>query len=81
MRDGVNAKLPRIRVDDRSSENPHDWEYEDGHTFLPVYVEMLLQISANYSTLPDVRELKASEILFFYEGYRETLKVLTKPKG
>jgi hypothetical protein len=42
---------------------------------------MLLQIARDYPGLPDVRELKASEILFFYEGLRGELQAGTKPKG
>ena len=52
-----------------------------GHTFQPVYTEMLLQICRDYPALPDPRTLKAREIRFFYEGLRAELKEQTKPKG
>jgi len=42
---------------------------------------MLLQISRDYSGLPDVRTLSGSEIRFFYEGLRAELKEHTKPKA
>tara|TARA_R110000851_G_scaffold155530_2_gene298012 strand:+ start:667 stop:780 length:114 start_codon:yes stop_codon:yes gene_type:complete len=32
----------------------------------------------NYQTLPDVRTLTTSELRFFYEGVRHTLKEHTK---
>jgi len=51
-----------------------------GHLFLQVYTEMLLQVTRDYSGLPDVRTLKVHEILFFYEGLREELKTHTKPR-
>jgi len=41
---------------------------------------MLLQITRDYSGLPDVRTLKAHEIAFFYEGLKEELKEHTKGK-
>jgi hypothetical protein len=46
-----------------------------------VYPEMLLQICGQYSGLPDVRTLTASEIRFFYNGIRAELCELTKPKS
>lgn len=48
---------------------------------LPVYTEMMLQIATEYSGLPDVRTLALSEIRFFYEGLRPTLRKHTKPGG
>ena len=51
------------------------------NTFYPVYSEMLLQISRDYSGLPDVRTMKVHEILFFYNGIRVELQQHTKPKG
>ena len=51
------------------------------NTFYSVYSEMLLQISRDYSGLPDVRTLKVHEILFFYNGLRVELQQHTKPKG
>jgi hypothetical protein len=50
------------------------------HTFQPVYTEMLLQICRDYPSLPDIRELKTSEIRFFYNGIRIELKEHTKGK-
>lgn len=41
---------------------------------------MLLQIASHYTSLPNPFEMKMSEIRFFYEGCRKTLKTLTKPK-
>ena len=38
-----------------------------------VYKEMLLQISRDYAGLPDARQLKISEIRFFYDGLRAEL--------
>ena len=52
-----------------------------GHTLPIVYTEMLLQITRDYSGLPDARTLRASEIRFFYEGLRPELRESTKPKG
>jgi len=58
---------------------------EDGYTkehfFFPVYSEMLLQVARDYSGVPDVRTLRAHEIVFFYNGLRGELKAHTKPKG
>lgn len=51
-----------------------------GHTFPPVYTEMLLQISVDIPSLPDPRTLRAHEIRFFYEGLRAKLKMDTKPR-
>jgi len=51
------------------------------HTAGAVYCEMLLQIARDYSSLPDVRTLLASDIRFFYDGLRSELKEHTKPKG
>lgn len=51
-----------------------------GHTFQPVYTEMLLQISRDYPGLPDARTLRAHEIRFFYDGLRAELKQHTGAK-
>ena len=51
-----------------------------GNTFEAVYTEMLLQIARDYSGLPDVRNLKAHEIRFFYNGLRAELAHHTAPK-
>ncbi len=50
----------------------------NSNIFYIVYGEMLLQISRDYSGLPDARTLKAHEIKFFYNGLREELKKHTK---
>ena len=42
---------------------------------------MLLQICRDYTGLPDIRTLKAHEILFFYDGLRSELRKYTTPKG
>jgi len=52
-----------------------------GHNFPTVYTEMFIQIARDYSGLSNIRELKAHEIRFFYEGLRSELKEHTKPKG
>ena len=54
---------------------------KNGHSFLPVYKEMLLQVTSEYNGLPDVRSLKAGEIRFFYNGMRANLKNVTKDTG
>lgn len=54
---------------------------KNAHCFLPVYIEMLLQITRDYPGLPDVRTLQAHEIKFFYEGLRQELKIHSKPRG
>lgn len=41
---------------------------------------MLLQICRDYSSLPDPRTLRFSEIRWFYEGMRAELKRHTKGK-
>ncbi len=54
---------------------------KDRQARVPAYKEMILQISTDYSGLPDVRTLSINEIQFFYEGIREGLKKSTKPRG
>ena len=41
--------------------------------------EMIVQICAHYTALPDVRTMADGEIRFFYEGIRAALKRETKP--
>ena len=48
---------------------------------MAVYSEMLLQVSREYSGLPDPRTMTLEEIRFFYEGLRGDLYSLTKRKG
>ena len=50
------------------------------HTRRIVYGEMLLQICADYSGLPDPRTLELEEIEFFYDGLRARLIEDTRPK-
>ena len=52
-----------------------------GHKYLTVYVEMFLQITRDYASLPDPRTLTAQEIRFFYNGMRQELKQHTKPRN
>jgi len=51
------------------------------HTALNVFTEMFLQISVDYSVLPDARTLTIDEILFYYNGLRAGLKDATKPQN
>lgn len=44
-----------------------------------VYREMLLGICSFYPGLPDPRTLTLSEIRFFYDGMRDSLKEATAP--
>jgi hypothetical protein len=48
---------------------------------VPVYTEMLLTVCRTYRALPDPRTMKLSEIRWFYEGLRESLKESTKPNS
>lgn len=48
------------------------------HTLEVVYSEMLLQICMDYPGLPDVRTMRLSEIRFFYNGERASLRKATK---
>lgn len=41
----------------------------------------LLQVARDYAGLPDVRELKLSEILFYYDGLRGELEKRTAPRS
>lgn len=69
MRGGVDARLAR---------NPETGR--PGHTMIPVYSEMLFQISRDYAGLPDPRTLRLSEIRWFYAGLRAELREHTKPR-
>lgn len=51
------------------------------HVVPVVYREMLLQIALDYHSLPDVRTLTMSEIRFFYEGLRASLRKHTAPSN
>lgn len=41
----------------------------------------LLQIARDYASLPDIRVLKLSEILFYYDGLRDELERRTAPRS
>lgn len=41
----------------------------------------LLQVARDYAGLPDVRELKLNEILFYYDGMRGELEQRTAPRS
>lgn len=73
VRGGRDATLPRITDADGETSRP-------GHTFDRVHIEMLLQICADYNSLPDVRTLRAHEIRFFYNGIRAGLHKTTGQK-
>jgi hypothetical protein len=66
---GDDARIP----DDRESGVV-------AHTLLPVHSTMLLQIALDYPGVPDVRQLRASELRFFYDGLRGSLKQRTKAR-
>jgi len=68
VRGGEDARLHALRG-------------EPGHTLLPVYGEMLLQVCRDYPGVPDPRTLTMAEIRFFYSGLRAELKKHTKPSG
>ena len=70
VRHGADQKLEK----DRKTGKPN-------HIFQNVYTEMYLQVTRDYSSLPDPRTLKSHEIKFFYEGLRSELKEHTKPKS
>lgn len=72
MRGGSDGRLPRVRND--------EGEHVESHTFWAVHRQMLLQICLDYASLPDPRTLTASEIRFFYDGIRDSLKERTKPR-
>ena len=49
-----------------------------GATTEQVYREMIVMISQNYKTLPNVLEMQLYEIEFFYDNIRYLLESLTK---
>ena len=67
VQDGKDARLP----DDRETG-------ETQHTMFAVYGVMLTQICMDLPGLPDPRSLRMSEIRFFYDGLRPTLRQRTK---
>lgn len=50
------------------------------HTMSTAYGEMLRQVMRDYSGLPPFWELSLSDIRFLYEGLRDELKAITKPR-
>jgi hypothetical protein len=76
----VNVATPLVRggVDDFLIKRPD--RDEPGHTLLPVYGEMFLQICQDYHSLPDPRTLTLAEMRYFYSGLRSGLKQHTKPQ-
>lgn len=67
VRGGIDAPLPPV-VDKETGER------RDGNTFPRVHTEMLHQVLLDYGGLGDWRALTASEIRFFYDGIRGSLK-------
>jgi hypothetical protein len=53
---------------------------ETGFDRLTVYTEMILQVTRDFSGIPDYRTMNMSEIRYFYEGLRTELKEVTKPQ-
>lgn len=68
VRGGADAFLPDDPATGRAQ-----------HTVVPVYSEMLRQITRDYSGLPNVRRMPMHEIRFWYEGLRPELKRATEP--
>ena len=52
-----------------------------GFNFVEAHTEMFLQVCRDYSSLPDPRGLRASEIRFFYDALRAELKHHTRPRS
>jgi hypothetical protein len=65
--DGKDKRLP----DDRETG-------ETQHTLFAVYGAMIAQICMDLPGLPDPRTLRMSEIRFFYDTLRPTLRQRTK---
>ena len=51
-----------------------------GHTLPNVYAEMMLQIAMDFPSLPNILAMTLSDIRFWYNGLRPTLKRRTAPK-
>lgn len=49
-------------------------ERDGGNTYQNVYTLMLVQITREYSGLPDIRDLKARQIKFFYDQLKPELR-------
>jgi len=76
----VRVATPLVR---NGCDHHHPPDKESGkerHTFIAVHSEMLAQICADYSSLPDPRTLSAIEIRWFYENMRKSLHEATKPR-
>jgi hypothetical protein len=57
-----------------------DFRHQNGAHRLPaVYGEMMLQVAQDYSGAPDVLNMRAHQIRFFYNGIRRKLQQETKP--
>lgn len=70
VRRGADERLPR----DPESGKPR-------HILPVVYREMFLQVCADYHSLPDPMSMRLSDIRFFYDGLRATLKKHTDPSN
>lgn len=66
---GKDVRLP----DDRETG-------ETQHTLFAVYGVMLTQICMDLPALPNPRTLRMSEIRFFYDGLRPSLRERTKQR-
>jgi hypothetical protein len=67
VRGGADTRLPTDRETGKST-----------HTMVNVYSDLLLHICRAYRVLPDPRTMTTSEIRFYFEGIRSSLK--PKPK-
>ena len=78
---GIETVTPLVRYGD-DWRHPRDEETGKAqHTLFVVYREMLRQICMDYPGLPDPRTLTMTEIDFFYDGLRPSLKKLTETKS
>ncbi len=75
----MKVATPLVRGGDDWFWYPEFSTYREQHTVLPVYTEMMLQITSDYSGLPDVLTLTMSRIRWFYNGIRAALKKATAP--
>lgn len=54
---------------------------EGEHTAAMVYTEMMIHVARDYPGIGvDIRTLRFSEILFFYNGLRAELREYSKPR-
>lgn len=84
MRCGLNARLVASGralgwIEDKPDAVP-TYPARWAHRLFDVYSEMLIQICRDYPGLPDPRTLTLTEIRFFYDGLRESLKRATQPR-